>query len=501
MTETNAPTQTMASPGHEAAAAGGTSWQDSLAGVRHWLALPIILAGTFMVTLDFFIVNVAIPLIQRELHTSVASIQFVVAGYGLAYAAGLITAGRLGDRYGRRQVFALGLALFTLASVGCGLAPTATALVVARVAQGIAAALLSPQVLAMLGLLYTGADRARAFTMYGLTLGLAAIGGQLIGGLLIQADVAGLGWRACFLINVPIGAAALLLTPGLLPAARAEGRGRLDLAGAALVTLGMVALVLPLIEGRELGWPLWTWLCLAATAPLLLAFGGYQRRLAARGRAPLIDPALFGDRAFTVGLLTVLVFYAGVASFFLALALYLQQGLGLHALTSGVVFTAAGIGFVTTSMLGRWLTRRLGRQALAAGALGMAVGLVLLRVTVARVGVLGPSALLAPALLVDGAGMGLVMAPLIAAVLAGLAPRHAGAAAGVLTAAQQAGNAVGVALIGLIFYGVLGHPGRPDAYPQAFGASLLYLIVLALAVAALTQLLPRDRGDGAGPTR
>jgi len=495
----------MVSTSQESASTGRATRQGPLARPRHWAALPVILAGVFMVTLDFFIVNVAIPSMQRGLRASAASIQLVIAGYGLAIAAGLITGGRLGDLYGQRRLFALGLALFTLTSAACGLAPTPEVLVLARVAQGLAAALLSPQALALLGSVYSGEERARAFTAYGLALGLAAIGGQLIGGVLIQANVAGLGWRACFLVNVPLGAAALLLTPRLIPAARAEGRGQaaraegrgqLDLTGAVLVTLGLVAVVLPLIEGREQGWPLWTWLCLAAAAPLLLAFGGYQRRLGVRGGQPLIDSALCGERAFTVGLLITVVFFAGMASFFLVLTLYLQQGRGLDALASGEIFTVLAVGYCATSLGAGQLTRRLGRQALAVGALGMAAGLVLLRVTVAHVGVGSPITLLAPALLLDGAGMGLVIAPLTATVLAGLAPRHAGAAAGVLATMQQVGGALGVAVIGLIFYGALGHAAPRDAYPRAFDAGLLYLIALAVAVAVLVQLLPRDRDRG-----
>lgn len=477
----------------ESAPSSGATQPSLPARLRRWAALPVILAGTFMVTLDFFIVNVAIPSLQHDLHAGTAAIQFIVAGYALAIAAGLITAGRLGDLYGQRRLFALGLALFTLASAGCGLAPNAEVLILARVVQGLAAALLSPQGLALLGLVYTGEARARAFTAYGVALGLAAIGGQLIGGALIQVDVAGLGWRACFLVNVPLGAAALLLAPRVLPAARSQGRSRLDLGGTALVTLGLVAIVLPLIEGRELGWPLWTWLCLAAAAPLLLTFGLYQRRLATRGGAPLLDPSLFRERAFTVGLLVMFVFFAGMSSYFLVLALYFQQGLGLDPLASGAVFTVLAIGYCATSLGGGSITRRLGRQALAVGALAMAAGLALLIATVAAIGVSGHVAALAPALLIDGAGMGLVIAPLTNTVLAGLSPRHAGAAAGVLSTMQQVGGAVGVALIGLIFYGALGRAAPRSAYPYAFGTGLLYLIVLALAVTVLVQLLPRAR--------
>ena len=464
------------------------------AGLRRWAALPVILAGTFMVTLDFFIVNVAIPAMQHDLRADSGAILLVVAGYGLAYAAGLVPAGRLGDLYGRRRIFMVGLALFTLASAACGVAPTPEVLVLARVVQGLAAALLSPQVLAMLGIVYTGDDRARAFNAYGMVLGIAAVGGQLIGGLLIAADIAGLQWRACFLINVPVGIAALLLTPRLLPESRAQGRAQLDLVGAALVTLGLVAVVLPLIFGRELGWPVWIWLCLVAALPLLLAFAGYQRRLSARGRAPLIDPALFGERTFTLGLLAVLIFWSGMASFFLVLALYLQQGRGLSALAAGGIFTILGLGYLATSMSATHLTRWLGRRSLAFGALAMAVGLGLLYVIVSEIGASGPIILLAPALLLDGAGMGLVVAPLTSTVLAGLPPRHAGAAAGVLSAMLQVGNSLGVAIIGIIFYGALAFGSvPPNTYPHAFDVSLIYLAFLALATAALVQLLLRRR--------
>lgn len=465
-------------------------------GLRHWAALPIILAGTFMVTLDFFIVNVAIPSLQQQLHATPGEILFVVAGYGLAYASGMVTAGRLGDLYGRRRLFTLGLALFTLSSTACGLAPSARILVLARVVQGLAAALLGPQGLAILGIIYTGEDRARAFTMYGLALGLAAVSGQLIGGLLIAANVAGLDWRACFFINVPIGIVAVVLAPRLLRESRAESRARLDLAGAALVTLAVLAVVLPLIEGRELGWPLWTWMCLAASLPLLLAFVGYQRWLGTLGGTPLVDLALFGERAFAVGLLAILVFFAGMASFFLVLALYLQEGRGLSALESGAIFTILGFGYSAASLYAPRLAQRLGRQVLAAGALGMAAGLSLLTVIVARIGEDRSILLLTPALLLDGVGMGLALAPLISTVLAGLPARHAGAAAGILTTMQQVANALGVAIIGLIFYGTLGPTVSQAAYPRAFGLSLLYLVVLAVAVAVLIQLLPRGRKQG-----
>jgi EmrB/QacA subfamily drug resistance transporter len=314
-----------------------------------WAALPVVLAGTFMVVLDFFIVNVAMPAMQADLHASTGAIEWVLAGYGLTFATLLITAGRLGDGFGRRRMFAVGLALFTVASAACGLAWSPGALVAARLVQGVAAALLSPQVLSIIGVAYQGPDRVRALSVYGIVLGLAAVSGQLVGGVLVQADVAGLGWRSCFLINVPIGVVALALAPRLVPESRAERSSRIDVTGTVLVTVGLTAVVLPLVEGRQHGWPLWTALSLAAAPVVLGAFAAHQRRLARRGGAPLLDPALFRERAFSAGLLTQLVFWAGQASFFLVLALYLQLGRKVDALQAGLVFTILAAAYLVAS--------------------------------------------------------------------------------------------------------------------------------------------------------
>jgi len=359
-----------------AASLSSTAGQSAGAASPGRLALWVMLSGTFLVVLDFFIVNVALPSMQHELLASTATLQLVVAGYGLATAAGLITGGRLGDLFGRRRMFMAGLLLFTLASAACGLAPNAELLVAARVLQGLAGALLQPQVLAMIGLVHTGEDRARAFAAYGLTLGLGATLGQLVGGLLIQADLWGLGWRSCFLINLPIGLLALLLAPRVIPPLANGGhQSRLDPAGMLLVAAASVAVVLPLVEGRQQGWPLWSWLCLAAALPLALLFAFQQRRLAARGGAPLVAPVLMADARFVNGLLTTLAFYVGNASLYFVLALYLQQGLALGALRSGLVFTALALGFFATSMGGARIARRFGgKPPIALGALLLAAG-------------------------------------------------------------------------------------------------------------------------------
>ncbi len=455
---------------------------------QRWLALPVILAGMFMITLDFFIVNVAVPAMQTDLSATSTSIEWVVAGYGLAFAAGLILGGRLGDHYGRRRMFALGLELFTLASLACGIAPSAGVLIAARVVQGVAAALMAPQVLSILGLTYTGQDRARAFTAYSLTLGFGGIGGQLIGGALINADVAGLGWRACFLINLPVGIGALLVTRRFVPETRADGHSRLDLVGAALISASLVAIVLPLVEGRQNGWPLWTWLSFGAAAVMIVEFGWWERRLATRGRTPLVDMSLFRERAFSAGMATTLTFFAGLASFFLVLALYLQLGRGMDALESGEIFSLLGIGFLAASIAAQKLAERLGRQALAIGALVLALGLVMFRIDAN-----GSTLALIPAFIVDGVGMGIVMAPLTSTVLADLSPQHAGTAAGVLSSVQQVGNALGVAVIGIVFYNAAGNSTTGLGIVYAFEASIPYLVGLAIAVAGLVQLLPRKR--------
>jgi EmrB/QacA subfamily drug resistance transporter len=451
-----------------------------------WLPLPVVLAGTFMVVLDFFIVNVALPSMQSDLGASDSAIEWVIAGYALTSAVFVITAGRLGDRFGRRRLFSAGLALFTVASLACGAAATPSQLVVARLIQGVAGAMLTPNVLSIIGVLYSGQDRLRALSVYGTSLGLAAVGGQLIGGALIALDPAGLGWRSCFLINVPVGVAALAMAPRVIPESRQPGAPRLDRVGTLLATAALTAVVLPLLEGRQHGWPAWTWLSLAAAPVLLAVFVAHQRRLTRRGGSPLLDVSLFAHRSFSGGLLTQLCFWAGQASFFVVLALYLQNGRGLHPLPAGLVFTILAVAYVVASTRSPALAARYGRAVIAAGALVLACGHGLLLAAVSDVGVGGSLVVLVPGLLLVGAGMGLVLAPLASTILQSLEPERAGAASGMLTTMQSVGNALGVAVTGVIFFGAL-HSG----YARAFELALSELGILLVLVAALTRLLPR----------
>jgi EmrB/QacA subfamily drug resistance transporter len=438
-----------------------------------------------MVVLDFFIVNVALPSIQSGLHATASAIEWIIAGYGLTSAVFLITGGRLGDRLGRRRTFSIGLALFTASSAACGIAPDPTILVVARLVQGTAGALLMPNVMSIIGILYTGADRVRALSAYGMVMGLAAVGGQLIGGLLVQLDVAGLGWRSCFLINVPVGLLALAVTGRLVPESRDRTAGALDITGTALITAALTAIVLPLLDGRQHGWPLWTWISLALAPVILTAFVAQQRRLRRRGGAPLLDPSLFAQRTFSAGLLAQLVFWCGQASFFLVLALYLQQGRGLSALSAGLVFTILAGAYLVASLGAPALATRHGRSVLAAGALTLAAGHGVLLATVGDVGIGGSIAMLAPGLVLVGAGMGLGITPLATIILSGMKPEQAGAASGALTTMQNIGNAIGVAVIGVIFYGALS-----SGFAHAFEMSVAALAAILLVVVALTRLLP-----------
>lgn len=456
----------------------------------HWGALLVILAGVFVTTLDFFIVNVAVPSAEHDLQASTAQVQFFVAGFGVAAASGLIVGGRLGDIFGRRRMFMIGLALFTLASLGCGVAQNAGELIVGRVIQGLATAMLTPQVLAMVSIAYEGAQRAKAFMLYGLTVGFAGVFGQLIGGGLIAANVDGLGWRLIFLINLPIGLLALAFA-GRVPESKGSGGSKLDLLGALLVSASLIATVTPLVEGRQEGWPLWTWASFAGAAVLITAFVLYQKALDRRGGVPLISMTLFRERAFSVGLVTMLSWTSAMASFFLVLALYLQNGRLMSALDSGLIFLALGFGFFASSTLAPKLAVTMGRQLLATGSIVVAAGYVVLAITAISLGTSGTVEWLVPGLLVTGWGMGMVFAPLPAAILAGITPHNAAAASGVLTTVQEVGNALGVALVGIVFFSALGNSASVTGYPHAFSYGLFLLAGFTVLVALLVQALPK----------
>lgn len=422
---------------------------------RRWIALGVVLCASFMVLLDVSIVNVAIPRVQANLRASFGEIQFVLAGYQLAYAVMLITGGRLGDIFGRKRLFLIGVAGFTLASALCGLAQSPTQLVGFRILQGLMAGLMYPQILAVIQVSFPPRERAGAFGAFGGVIGIATICGPLVGGLLIQADLFD-GWRPIFLVNVPVGVATLVAAAFLLHESRAPHRPSLDPGGVLLITIALFLLAFPLVEGREAGWPWWAYACLIASVPALAGFGFYIVARRRAGHSPLIDPALFADRAFVVGLIISIVFISGLPAFFFTFTLFLQIGLGYSALHAGLTTIPFAVGSALASFASVRLVRVVGKLLLNAGAAILVLGMLGVILTLHRQGTGIRGTDLIPTLLLSGVGLGLVVAPLINIILAGVRGANAGAASGVLTTAQQVGGAIGVALVGLIYFNLLG---------------------------------------------
>ena len=423
---------------------------------RRWVALAVVLIAGFMQLVDISIVNVAIPSIQRDLDATYAQIQWVLAGYQLAFAVMLITGGRLGDIFGRKRLFMTGMAGFTVASALCGLAQNPGMLIGSRVLQGLMGAIMFPQILSVIQVTFPPRERGTAYGMFGATIGLATITGPLVGGLLIEADLFGLEWRPIFLVNVPIGIAALAAATRFLVESRAPRALRPDPIGVAIVTAGLQLLVYPLVQGRDLDWPLWTFLSMGAAVPVLAAFAVYERHKKALDGSPLVDLDLFRQRAFVPGLLVAGIFFMGIPAFFLTFSLWLQIGLGFSALHAGLTGAPFAVGSALASAASVRLAPALGRRILSAGSLLLVAGMVALIWTVGRYGGAIHSWQLLPALLVCGLGLGSVIAPLVNVVLAGIRGQDAGAASGVLSTVQQVGGAVGVALIGVVFFGLLG---------------------------------------------
>jgi EmrB/QacA subfamily drug resistance transporter len=471
---------------------------------RHspWL-LPVLFAPVFMVILDIFIVNVTAPSLRTDLGASDSDLQWVVAAYLLTYALSLITGGRLGDVFGRRRMFKLGIAGFTIASALCAAAPSPSALIVARLLQGFGGAAMWPQVLSIIQVEFSPAERPKAFGFQGLVQGLAAIAGQIVGGGLIALDVLGLGWRSVFLINLPVGLIALLLADRLIPESRSDTARRLDLRGVALATLTLSLVMIPAVEGRELGWPAWTFASLAAAIPAAALFVAAERRITARGGSPLIELHLFETRGFRIGLLSATTLYF-VISFFFLLSIYLQEGLGLSALDSGLAFTPIAVAFVTASLMGPRLADGAREYLPQVGAMIAAFGLVTTILAVQATGNGSISAWLILAMVPVGGGMGAAIPPLINLVLRAVPPSDAGAASGTLVTAQQIGNALGVAAVGTVFFSELGSGTSPAAFGDAFTTSLAVQAVFVLAAAALVSRARQtvdERVPGGVPTR
>jgi EmrB/QacA subfamily drug resistance transporter len=458
---------------------------------RRWEALPVILVASFMGLFDVFVVNVAAPDVQRDLNASSSELQLVVAGYAFAYAAFLVTGGRLGDRYSYRRLFLGGMALFTASSAACGLAGSPAELIVARVAQGFGAALMVPQVLALITALFPPAERHRALAWFGVTVGLGAIAGQVLGGALVQVNLFGWGWRTIFFVNVPIGAVTLALAARLLPDNRSSRHPQLDPIGVVAVTGALALALVPLTLGRSEGWPWWLILALCSALPAGALAAWYEAALARRGGQPVLDLSLFAARSFSAGLAVNACVFAYFGSILLGLTLFLQRGLGLSALDAGLSFAPLGVGFAATSLLARPLIAQHGARVVTGGlvlALGALGGLLL---DIHFSGTATDPARLAPLFLAIGIGNGCVIPALIGVSLTDVAPQKAGAAAGTLATSQQFAAAAGIAILSEIFFAALGHPPTEHDYLRAVQYVILLDLGLLVACIAASLFLPR----------
>ena len=458
-----------------------------------WL-LPVLFAPVFMVILDVFIVNVTAPSLRADLGASDSDLQWVVAAYLLSYAISLITGGRLGDVFGRRRMFKFGIAGFTVASALCAAAPSPSALIAARLLQGFGGAAMWPQVLSIIQVEFSPAERPKALGFQGLVQGLAAIAGQIVGGGLIALDVLGLGWRSVFLINIPVGVVALLFADRLIPESRSETARRLDFIGVGLATLALSLVMIPAVEGRDLGWPAWTFAAFAVAIPAGALFVRAERRIAARGGSPLAELRLFEGRGFRVGVLSATIMYF-VISFFFLLSIYLQEGLGLSALDSGLAFTPIAVAFVTASLTGPRLADGVREYLPQIGATVAALGLIATIIAVQSTGDGSVSAWLLLAMVPVGAGMGTAIPPLIHLVLRSVPPSDAGAASGMLVTSQQIGNALGVAVVGTVFFDQLGSATSAGAFGDAFSVALAVQAVFALSAATLVSRARQTAGE------
>jgi EmrB/QacA subfamily drug resistance transporter len=466
-----------------------------------WIGLAVILAAEVMDLLDALVTTIAGPSIRVDLGGTESLIQWLGAAYTLAMAVGLVTGGRLGDLFGRRLMFMIGAAGFVASSLVCALAQNPGMLITSRVTQGLFGALMLPQGLGMIKQMFSPKEISAAFGAFGPVMGLSAVGGPILAGWLVTGDYFGLGWRLIFLINLPLGILAVLGAGVFLPASRSTHTSRLDLPGVAILSAGAVMVIYPLVQGRELGWPLWTYLLMGAGAVTFGLFTRYTRSVQRRGGEPLVTPSLFRKRAFTGGLLAGGAFFSGMIGFTLVFSLYLQVGLGDSPLKTGLaaVPQALGmvIGFVVASA---GLSARLGRRLLHAGLVVMAAGVALFAVILHAAGTAGVTPWhLAPALAVVGFGTGLLMAPFFDLILTGVEEHEMGSASGSLNAVQQLGGALGIAILGTVFFDILkvGRTGPvPATVEHGMQATLWIEVGLFAVTFAAAFLLPKRARAG-----
>ncbi|BCM71773.1 MULTISPECIES: MFS transporter [Streptomyces] len=473
---------------------------------RRWLTLPVIMSAFFMYGFDAQVVNVALPSLRHDLHAGEAALELIVGGYVFVYATGLVTGGRLGDLIGYRKMFLGGMTAFTLASALCAVSQTPSQLVVSRLLQGFAAAAMVPQMLALVTVIFPPAERPRALSWYGVTAGLAGIFGQICGGLLLVADVAGLGWRNIFLVNVPVGAILVTLGRQLLPRTATDKRPRLDLVGVAGVSGSLGLALVPLIFGRSLGWPAWIWIFLVAAVPTLVLTVRWEHRISRTGGQPLLDVTLFRSRVFNIGMAMNAAFMLFFMSISFVLSLFVQDGLGLSPLRAGLCFVPLAVGAMVTSLVGRRLIASYGLWIMTLGAAVTTVSVLVVAAGLHVVGDGNAVPVLLVALTLMGLGNGLILPSLVGVPLSTVEPAQAGVASGMLSTFQQFASVTGLACVGTLFFATLGGGTDRGAYAHAaevsawaaFGITFLMTLlihVITRAVARATAQRPEPAPD------
>lgn len=472
---------------------------------RKWLGLSAILAATLMDLLDATVLNIAGPAIHRSLGGGTATLQWFTAAYTLALASGLLLGGRLGDVVGRRRMLLGSAIAFTAVSVACAFAWSPASLIGFRAVQGLTAAMMVPQTFGLIRELFPGPEMSKAFGVFGPAIGLSTILGPVVAGTLVDANLFGTGWRAIFLINVLLGGYTLLVGRRALPEAAPTARGsRLDLVGTVLGGGAMTLLIYPLIQGRESGWPAWSFLMMGTSLPVFAVFVLRQRMLGRGGGSPLIDLGVFRNRSYTSGLAFILAFFGVVVGFSLSFGLFLQLGLGYSPMHASLTSLSTAAGAFVGSALSSTVGAKMGRRILHLGLGVMVVGTIgfLLVLGSADAGVSGWD--MAAPLAVYGLGMGAIFVPLFDLILGEVRMDQLGSASGVLECVQQFGAALGVAVLGTVFFNAFGPHAASAAAPAVHAAKLIGEISLGLTVVSflLVFLLPRhgqQGGHGAAP--
>ncbi len=457
-----------------------------------WLGFLVVITSSVMDLLDSTIAQTAAPAIHRNLGGSYASLEWITAAYTLAMSATLLLGSRLGDAFGRRRVLLVGMAGFIVASVLCALAPSSSALIAGRAIQGALAAIMVPQGFGLIRDLFGDEGQQKAFGVFGPVMGLAAVAGPLLGGGLVDLDVLGTGWRAIFLVNVPIGLMAIAAGRRYLPRVTPTAPGlRLNAGSVLLAMAGSVALVYPLIEGQSLGWPAWSFGLVAAGAVMLGVFAAQQKRHARQGRTPLVEPSILRRRPYVAGLAVVVGFIGAMGGMMIALNVMFQVGLGFSPLACGVATVAIPLAAIGGSITSSALLARIGRGTMQIGIVTMAVGLLVVDLVMRSANGGLTAWELAGPLAIAGFGMGMVFVPMFDVILAGVAPHQVGSASGLLESVQQLAMSLGIAVVGTVLFGALGSGHGPAAFVGAADHALLVAVAFLVAAGAAVLWLPK----------